>query len=467
MFLNRKFVTVYSNSVDAFIPEIWANQVIATLRENMVVAKLVHRDFENDIKNFGDVVNIPKPASLEAYRKATGDNVVTQDATSENVQVPLNQWVHSSFLIYDSEQSKSWDNLRDRFAIQAALGMARYTDTMLLGQWPRFLNNNAGVLGGFTESTAKGYILDLRQKFNENKAPEIGRNLILTPVSETTMLKQELFISAEKVGDKGSALENAALGRKLGWDMYMCQNTPYVGGVNASDVSATMLVNNSAGYPVGTTTLTVDGISGAVHNNMWVSIGGIPYYITDHTETSSNTTEIVLDRGLQIAVANNDVITRYVAGQVNLSGGYAANYSKEIIYDTWTGNPQVGQAVIFGVTSGGGQPIYSIMKVDTTNKTIRLDRPLEAAIANDAKICTSPPGAFNFAFDRNALALVIRPLSLPDRRTGVQGAVASFDGISVRVVITYDGNAQAHRVTLDMLCGVAVLQEELGGVLLG
>jgi hypothetical protein len=42
---------------DAFIAETWALEGLAILEENMVAANLVHRDFENEIARFGDVVN--------------------------------------------------------------------------------------------------------------------------------------------------------------------------------------------------------------------------------------------------------------------------------------------------------------------------------------------------------------------------------------------------------------------------
>lgn len=47
----------HANDNDAFVPEIWAQEGLAILEENMVAANLVHRDFENEIARFGDVVN--------------------------------------------------------------------------------------------------------------------------------------------------------------------------------------------------------------------------------------------------------------------------------------------------------------------------------------------------------------------------------------------------------------------------
>ena len=94
-----------ANSLDAFVPEIWANESVLILLENMVASSLIHRDFENELARFGDIVNTRKPAEFTAKRKDVNDNVTIQDASATNIQVPLNQHLHTSFLIRDGEES--------------------------------------------------------------------------------------------------------------------------------------------------------------------------------------------------------------------------------------------------------------------------------------------------------------------------------------------------------------------------
>ncbi|KKM98411.1 hypothetical protein LCGC14_1158160, partial [marine sediment metagenome] len=64
-------------------------------------------------------------------------------------------------------------------------------------------------------------------------------------------------------------------------------------------------------------------------------------------------------------------------------------------------------------------------------------------------------------------ALVTRPLAAPAAGTGALSFVANFNGLSMRIVITYDGTKQGHLVTCDLLCGVKVLDTRLGAVMLG
>ena len=56
-YLSIPQVSCFANDNEAFIPERWAQEGLALLQENMVMANLVHRDFESEVREFGDVVN--------------------------------------------------------------------------------------------------------------------------------------------------------------------------------------------------------------------------------------------------------------------------------------------------------------------------------------------------------------------------------------------------------------------------
>lgn len=462
MIRSRKFVRVFANSVDAFIPELWSRESLAILEENMTVANLVHRDFENDLKSYGETVNTRRPGEFTAVRKTNADDVTVQDVSATNVPVTLNQHVHTSFLIKDGEESKSFMDLVSTYLRPAMLAQARFLDQIVLGQYVRFINNSKGGLGLMTSSNARDYILDAREKLNENKAYMQGRNLVVGPTAETTLLKLDLFTSAEKVGDQGTALREASLGRKLGFDFFMCQNMAAVRDLAL--VKKAGAVNLTAGYPVGTTTLVVDGFTGTLTPGAFLTIVGdnTPLRVASTSATLGNATGIVLETGLRVAVVDNAVINVYTPGAVNAGAGYAAGYAKTIVVDGFTVAPQAGQMVAFGTAAHK----YTVIGTPTTT-AILLDRPLEAAIADDDAVAVGPPGTYNMAFHKNALALVVRPLALPMAGAGARAGSAVFNNLAMRTVITYDGTKQGHLVTLDMLCGVALLDEDLGALMLG
>jgi len=68
---------------------------------------------------------------------------------------------------------------------------------------------------------------------------------------------------------------------------------------------------------------------------------------------------------------------------------------------------------------------------------------------------------------KGAIALVSRPLVQPPSSTGVRSAVVSYNGLALRVTITYNGTSQGILVTIDCLYGVKILDSTLGCCLLG
>lgn len=457
------FGLVWANDNTALIPEFWANEALMRLRSNMVVANRVYTDYSPMVARFGETVHAHRPGSYVSKRKTDADEVTDQDATVSQIDVKLDQHLHISIVLKDGEESKTFKDLASYHLGPIIDAHSEMVDRIILGQYSQFLGNCYGKLGGLSSSTAREYILGTRGVMNKRKAPMMGRDLFWNPDSETQALSLPDFTNANTVGDDGTRLREASMGRLLGFNHFMGQNMATV-AAGTIDVGETGAVNNAGGYPVGTTSLTVDGFSGTLSPNQWITIDGVPYRVV--TATGVATTAITIPApGLQYAVANDAVINSYGAGAVDLVAGYASGYSKEIVYDTFTLDPAVGQLVTFGTDPTS--PIYTIVAVDTTAKTITLDRPLEAALANDDEIYGGPAGAFNMALHRNAIAIVSRPLAMPQAGTGALSAVASDNGIGMRATITYDGKAQGHRITIDFLFGIKVLDTNLGAVLLG
>ncbi len=357
---------------------------------------MMHRDFEDEVREFGDVVNTRQPASFKIRRKTDDDDVETQDARSTNVQVPLDQHIYNSFVIKDGEASKSFQELVAIYLLPAMQVIARGVDRAVLGQVHKFLAGPAGRVGrllNLDETNSKDYLLEARKVLNDNKAPVTGRNLVLGSASETALLKNELFIAADQRGDGGTALEDARLGRILGFDTWMDQN-----------------VNDIAEG-------TSDAATGTVTN----------------------------------------------AAPIGASGSQAVG----ITIDGFVQPLQIGQIVSFG--TGGSRHTYTMIESETSgaDRVIWLDRPLETALADNDLAFPGPAGAMNLALHRDALALVTRPLALPNQSMGVMAAVASYNDIAMRVTMQYNSIKQGTVVNMDILAGVAVLDPDLAVVLQG
>lgn len=453
----KPFVPVFDNDLAAMDPEVWAREALEMLQENIVSPSLVYRDFDATIASYGDVVNTRMPSAFVMKRKIDSDDVTVQNADVTNVPVALNQHCHTSFLLKDGQISRSIQSLFDLFLNPAVRSLGTGMDQILLGQVYQFLGNPAGKLQTMDSTNAKDYILQARQVLNENKVPLAGRNLIWGSSAETFALQQELFTDVASSGSREGLVEGT-LGRKFGFNNFMCQN---MSEVVTGNTKVTGAINSASGHAAGVTSITVDGLSAAIANGTWFTVAGDmrPRRVTG-TTGGSTPTAIAFTPALDYAVADNAVVTLYTPGAVNLGAGYAAGWIKEIVVDGFSVAPQVGQGITFGTASD----IYSVIEVNGTTG-ITLDRPLAAAIADNAVVGILPPGGYNFGFDRGAVALVTRPLAMPTPMSGVRAAVINAYDMSIRVVMTYDGNKQGTLVTLDLLAGVATLDSDRGCVM--
>lgn len=464
LYISQAVVSLFVNDNDAMIPEIWANMGLAILEENMVAAALVHRDFSPEVAEFGDVVNTRRPGQFKIRRKGDNDPVLGQDAITNNVRVPLDQHFYTNFTIKDGEASKSFQDLVDIHLLPGMQNVARAVDRVILGRVHAYLVNAVGGLDTLSGANSKDTILAAREKLNINKAFFNGRHMVLSPSSETELLKTDLFLKANERGDDGTALSEASLGRLLGFDFWMDQNTPSISVLNADVATATTANAEAAGDTLIEATAlnpTVDAAGG------WVTIAGEdqPHWTTAITASISDFT---LDSGLSVAVASGAVITWYEV--IKAQGAYAAGENKPLIVDGFaTGKPpQVGQLMAIG--TGASRRVYTIIEsevINATDQSVLLDRPLELAVANDDNVFPGPAGSLNFGFHREAIALVNRPLALPASDMGVRSQVGVHNDISMRVSMQYDLTNQGTNVTLDLLCGVAVLDTNLGVVMLG
>ena len=275
----------------------------------MVIANLVHRDFENEIRQFGDVVNTRRPGTFQIRRKADGDPLAEPGRLGHQRQgavgpVVLHQLHH---------QGRRGQQVVPRPG--GHLPPAGHDDDRPLGG-PRRLGprprlylgrprgqQRVGRLGNLSADNSKDYVLEAREQLNINKAPLEGRNLVLAPVSETALLKNELFIAAQMRGDFGTALESATLGRILGFDTYMDQNVNSVSLANC-DVDATGTVTNAlAAGSGGSQAVTLADYAVNIGEFAVVAGNDQPTYITAATTGSGATTAITLNEVNKYATA--------------------------------------------------------------------------------------------------------------------------------------------------------------------
>jgi len=265
-------------------------------------------------------------------------------------------------------------------------------------------------------------------------------------------------VSTEKRGDAGTALRTASLGSVYGLDSFMDQNVSWV-DVGSAQVSTGVTDNAEA---VGDTVIeTTVADSADIVAGCYVVFGGEgkPYRVASK---ANDPVDLTLTEGLAGPVGAAAAVTVYRVGEVN--GTKAADYAKEISLDGHDANkgPQLGQWVTFG--TGASSHSYSVIAVTettTTESAVLLDRPLDATITDGDSVFYGPAGGMNLAFTRDAVAMVNRPLVTVPSDTGARSFVASFEDLAMRVTMQYDSEIMGMRVTFDLLCGVAILDDRM------
>lgn len=448
---------------DAFVVERWAAEGLAILEDNIQAINLVHRDFEEEIQEHGDTVNVSLPASLTSTRKAKTTDVVPQALTAEKIPVKLDQQLYTSFMIRDRDLSLSFQDLVGVYLTPAMQSIALQAEQVVLGEMYNFIPNTP--VGKFGTALTAGSVTSMQDQFNQLRLPQQNRHVILTSGMQKDLLDVELFVSSEKIGDKGTALRRGSLGELYGLNFHYSSVAPNVAAGNTTVAGA---VNYSSGYALGTTVLTVDGFSAEIQTGALCTIGGdmTPQMITAVTG-GSTPTQLTISPGLRSAVANDAVITVYTPGTVNLVAGYASGWEEAITVADFSVSPKnmqmlsIGPAALDAYTDAKQYACLPTVSQPTTT-SIMTNRCLDAALTNDDVVALGPAGQYGFAFNRDAVAFVSRPLT--DRLNGMGAwmSTVNYKGLSIRVTMQYEGRGQGLLVTADMLCGVKTLDDSRG-----
>ena len=211
------------------------------LRDNLLMAGLVHRDFEKEVAQHGDTVRTRKPEKLtvqsfsaQAATTATmdGSGLTVQNLNSREVTVVLDQHRYTAFIVEDRDAATSIKDLKEEFIVPAIDPISQQVDDDVLTEYitGTDVDSNAitdvaqtALYGG--NSMDEGDIIEARRALNASQCPQQGRSIVLSTEHEADVLGRALFHQANTAGTT-EALRNANLGRAFGFDTFMSQNVP-------------------------------------------------------------------------------------------------------------------------------------------------------------------------------------------------------------------------------------------------
>lgn len=220
-------------------PEIWAMESLLVLRDNLIMAGLIHRDFENEVAQAGDTVRTRKPQKLtvQDFSQQTGTNASLTGLTVENlnareITVVLDKHKYTAFIVEDRDEATSIKDLREEFIIPAIDPISQQVDDDIMTEYQSGtdvagnpVSTVASATVGAGATLDENDIISARTQLNANQCPLNPRSLVLGTQHEGDLIGRPLFHQANTAGST-EALRNANLGRAFGFDTFMSQNVP-------------------------------------------------------------------------------------------------------------------------------------------------------------------------------------------------------------------------------------------------
>ena len=202
-------------------PNIIAREALMVLRNNAVLANLVYRDYSDDfVAGVGDTISVRKPAKFVA-KEFNNTAIEIQNATETKVDVKMDKLLDVSFAVTSKEMSLSIEDFSAQLLTPAMQAFADKIDSYIIGLADAITTNKVTAAG---DDVTVADVVDARAFLTKNAAPLADRRFVYNTAVESALLKTDLFVNASAVGDEGTALREASLGRKFGMDFYVDQN---------------------------------------------------------------------------------------------------------------------------------------------------------------------------------------------------------------------------------------------------
>jgi len=256
-----------------------AREALPILRNNLVMANLVHTDFSADFAEMGDTVQVLKPANFTAIEFDGDLTGQYQDVVESKVDVSLDTIATVDMKITAKQRTLNIRDFTAQIINPAMEAIAQKIDSDIMGLYadiPYFYGTSG------TTPDALDDITGARKILNINKAPMAQRRLVIDSEADAKLNSLDALVGVDKSGS-ALALREAILGRVSGLDMYLDQNIPeHAAGTFVAVASPT------ATGTAGESTVALTGGAGAetLLAGDILTISGYQYVVTTSTAAS-------------------------------------------------------------------------------------------------------------------------------------------------------------------------------------
>lgn len=232
-------------SVAKFIPTLWSARLLAHLDKAHVYAALVNRDYEGEIRNFGDTVKVNQIGDVTIKNYVKGRDIDDpEELDGDQQELKIDQAKYFNFSIDDVDNAQTNPKLMDEAMQRAAYGMNDTTDGFLANLMAVGAINNGDNLGSDeaplvpTAETAYDMLVDLGTDLTEKNVPTMGRWVVVPAWFHGLLLKDKRFVGNGTDYNK-ALIEGGEVGVAAGFKVNLSNNVPNTTGTKYKIVAGT------------------------------------------------------------------------------------------------------------------------------------------------------------------------------------------------------------------------------------
>ena len=245
-----------------FIHEIWSGKLIENFYDATVLAAISNTDYEGEIRNMGDTVNIRTTPEITIRDYVKGQTLTVENPDKPKLQLVIDKGEYFACVEDDVDKVQSDINLMDTWSKDASERMKIKIDQRVLTDLlPDVASTNRGATAGaisasfnlgvttapltVTKDGAGGttsvidLLVDIGTVLDEANAPE-GNRFVVIPAKMAGLIKKSELKDASLTGDGTSIIRNGRLGMIDRLTVYVSHNLKRasVGGATEFSVIA-------------------------------------------------------------------------------------------------------------------------------------------------------------------------------------------------------------------------------------
>ena len=218
-------LSIGTTQVDDSIATIVAAQALGYLKANTVFTRLVNRDWDDEVAQHGQTINIPYGGTLTANKKSAGTAITLNQAADNKYTVTLNQHYEVSFVLEDIAKALARPDWFNVYGAQSVAVLAEKVDASIAALYSGFSQTIDATAG-----LSATHFLNARRYLNAAKAPMNNRYAVLHEDAEYEALNIEKITNRDYAESLGRMTADSIVGRFAGFDIVLNQQIVATGG---------------------------------------------------------------------------------------------------------------------------------------------------------------------------------------------------------------------------------------------